>query len=259
MKNYYQILGVTEDAEPVVIRAAFKVLAKKYHPDSDTGYPEDGIEKMRLLNRAFEILNDPVRREIYDRLRKHGQGMKSEDIGKTPKFDNDRRQNQEDYQSEKNLTHPQVGMVNYSIDEEKSTNKFLHVVFFVGMLIVIGFVILGIVRPHNDLTSADLKTPAQNSIQGSETENKMSKTNRQVCKIYWDGWNFVLGEPSGSGYSKYKLESPDIGRVDMELPSDVDLALTADLANGGDVDPHSGNFGEFLKKTYPQFKELCGY
>ena len=63
--NYYKLLGINSDAETVVITAAYKALAKKYHPDV---YPDKakGEEKLKLLNNAYETLSDPDKRKRYD-------------------------------------------------------------------------------------------------------------------------------------------------------------------------------------------------
>ncbi len=64
-KDYYHILGVDEDAGQSEIKAAFRVLARRYHPDSETG----DAEKFRLVQEAYEVLRDPARRLAYERQR----------------------------------------------------------------------------------------------------------------------------------------------------------------------------------------------
>lgn len=66
MKTYYQILGVLDDAEDVVIRAAYKALAQKYHPDRWKGSQGEATAKMAEINAAYETLIDPIRRTSYD-------------------------------------------------------------------------------------------------------------------------------------------------------------------------------------------------
>ncbi len=65
--DYYTLLGVTTDAPPSVIKAAFKKLALQYHPDVYKG--SDAHERMRLLLQAYQTLNDPAARRQYDSLR----------------------------------------------------------------------------------------------------------------------------------------------------------------------------------------------
>jgi curved DNA-binding protein CbpA len=66
MKNHYQILGVHTAAEDLVIKAAYRVLAQKYHPDKWKGDPSVAHSKMAELNAAYATLSDPVLRKKYD-------------------------------------------------------------------------------------------------------------------------------------------------------------------------------------------------
>jgi curved DNA-binding protein CbpA len=66
MKNYYKILGVLDDAEDIVIRAAYKALAQRYHPDKWKGDSEIANQKMRDINEAHAILSDELKRKSYD-------------------------------------------------------------------------------------------------------------------------------------------------------------------------------------------------
>lgn len=70
--NHYERLKVSQDAPPEVIRAAYRALAAKLHPDrqqqggSDTG-PDDAMHaQMAALNQAYEVLIDPKLRVQYD-------------------------------------------------------------------------------------------------------------------------------------------------------------------------------------------------
>jgi len=67
--DYYAILGVHPTAEDIVIRAAYKALAQRYHPDRFTGPQDEAHVKMSELTKAYEVLADPVRRKKYDRRR----------------------------------------------------------------------------------------------------------------------------------------------------------------------------------------------
>jgi molecular chaperone DnaJ len=62
--GYYAILGVTEKAKYNEIRAAYRLLAKKYHPDrNNSDFAEDMIKK---INAAFEVLSNREKRRQYD-------------------------------------------------------------------------------------------------------------------------------------------------------------------------------------------------
>tara|TARA_B100000886_G_C20260036_1_gene422494 strand:+ start:162 stop:485 length:324 start_codon:yes stop_codon:yes gene_type:complete len=64
MKNYYQILGVATSAEHEVITAAYKALAKLYHPDVNSS--KDAEQRMAEINEAYDVLSDTKRRDEYD-------------------------------------------------------------------------------------------------------------------------------------------------------------------------------------------------
>jgi curved DNA-binding protein CbpA len=68
-KDYYRILGVLDDAEDVVIRAAYKALAQRYHPDKWTGNKDDANRRMQEINEAYAVLSDSAKRRQYDATR----------------------------------------------------------------------------------------------------------------------------------------------------------------------------------------------
>jgi curved DNA-binding protein CbpA len=67
--DYDEILGVHPTAEEFVIRAAYRALARRYHPDK-LGPDESGLaDRMAQINEAYDALSDSVRRQEYDRSR----------------------------------------------------------------------------------------------------------------------------------------------------------------------------------------------
>lgn len=72
-KDYYRILGVLDDAEEIVIRAAYKALAQRYHPDKWTGSKDEANKRMSDINEAYGVLSDPVKRKQYDATRKKSE------------------------------------------------------------------------------------------------------------------------------------------------------------------------------------------
>jgi len=69
MVDYYAVLGVHPSAEDIVIRAAYKALAQRYHPDRFAGSKDEAHRRMSDLAKAYEVLADPLRRPKYDRRR----------------------------------------------------------------------------------------------------------------------------------------------------------------------------------------------
>lgn len=72
MVNYYHVLGLNENASQAEIKAAFKKLAVKYHPDKHPDRPEME-EKFKEVNQAHQILSDPYEKARYDLKLKYQQ------------------------------------------------------------------------------------------------------------------------------------------------------------------------------------------
>lgn len=68
-KDYYAILGILPTAEEVVIRAAYKALAQRYHPDRFEGSPQEANQRMAEINEAYSVLSDTAKKRDYDKLR----------------------------------------------------------------------------------------------------------------------------------------------------------------------------------------------
>ena len=63
--NHYATLGLDRRCSFEQVRAAYRVLARKHHPDLNPGSPE-ALDRTRDINAAYEILGDPERRRAYD-------------------------------------------------------------------------------------------------------------------------------------------------------------------------------------------------
>lgn len=70
-EDLYAVLGVLPNAEDIVITAAYRALAARYHPDRWKGPKEIAHERMSEINRAYGILSDADKRADYDLQRKN--------------------------------------------------------------------------------------------------------------------------------------------------------------------------------------------
>lgn len=65
IKNYYDILGLTKDADSTAIKVAYRKKAIENHPDKNQGSNEAEI-KIKEINEAYEVLKDPAKKKNYD-------------------------------------------------------------------------------------------------------------------------------------------------------------------------------------------------
>ena len=66
-RDYYEVLGVSKDADDATIKKAYRQLAKKYHPDMNPG-DKEAEEKFKEAAEAYEVLSDPEKKSKYDQF-----------------------------------------------------------------------------------------------------------------------------------------------------------------------------------------------
>src|SRR5579863_9251106 len=67
-KDYYKALGVAKTAKPAEVKAAYRKLARKYHPDANKG-DSSAEERFKEISEAYSVLSDEKRRKEYDEAR----------------------------------------------------------------------------------------------------------------------------------------------------------------------------------------------
>lgn len=66
-RDYYEVLGVDKNADEAAIKKAYRVLAKKYHPDMNPGDAE-AEKKFKEASEAYAVLSDPEKKRQYDQF-----------------------------------------------------------------------------------------------------------------------------------------------------------------------------------------------
>ena len=99
MKTLYELLEVSENASKEIIEKAYKVLAKKYHPDLQAeGEKLEAEKKMKQINEAYEVLSDEEKRKEYDL--KLTQERRKEEVQKQSQLDYNQNQYRQHYQAQ---------------------------------------------------------------------------------------------------------------------------------------------------------------
>ena len=66
-RDYYEVLGVSRDADDAAIKKAYRKLAKKYHPDTNAGNAQ-AEQKFKEVTEAYNVLSDKEKRKLYDQF-----------------------------------------------------------------------------------------------------------------------------------------------------------------------------------------------
>ena len=67
-RNHYEDLKISRNASKAEIHSAYRTLAQKHHPDRNPGDRENAVKIMQLINVAYDVLSDPIRRQEHDDL-----------------------------------------------------------------------------------------------------------------------------------------------------------------------------------------------
>ena len=64
-RDYYDVLGIQKNADEKEVKRAYRILAKKYHPDTNPGN-KTAEQKFKEITEAYNILSDPEKKKLYD-------------------------------------------------------------------------------------------------------------------------------------------------------------------------------------------------
>ncbi|MBV8256158.1 MAG: J domain-containing protein [Chitinophaga sp.] len=132
MNNYYQILDVSQQATQDEIKAAYRRLSKKYHPDLNGGdkYLE---EKFKELQQAYEVLSNPSRRIIHDAYLRNAARQQAPDS--TSSYTYEEWEKWETHDSSSQFSYRYTNGNDTTKESSSSAGKYIR-------LIVIGIIVL---------------------------------------------------------------------------------------------------------------------
>ena len=80
---YYEVLGISPSADIEAIRAAYRSLAQRFHPDKNPDF-NAATATMQKLNEAYRVLSNPVKRKIYDDSRRRERHFDPDNFASEP-------------------------------------------------------------------------------------------------------------------------------------------------------------------------------
>ena len=221
--DYYKILGLEKNATPAEVKAAFRKLARKYHPDVNPN-DADAKKKFQEINEANEVLSDPEKRKKYDQYGKNWEHAEQ--------FENAKRQRQ---QHSSSRTEGFGGGA-----PEGDFSEFFESMFGGG-----GFKTSGRqVKFRGEDYNAELQMgllDAYKSYKQTLTVNGKNiritipagVENGQTIKISGHGGPGVNGGPNGDLYISFSIaDHPKFKRLGNDLYTTVDLDLYTAVLGG---------------------------
>lgn len=240
--DYYKILGVSKNATDKEIKAAYRKLARKYHPDLNPDDKEAEI-KFKEINEANEVLSDPENRAKYD---KYGKDWKHGEEFEKARREQQRKHSQQ-YSRESFGDHDYSDFFESMFGGSRSSAGRRHAPKFKG-------------QDYHAELNLDLKDVYTSQKQVLTVNSKKIRLtipagveNGQVIKIKGKGGQGINGGPNGDLFIKFNINNHTrFKRVGDDLHADVDLDLYTSIL-GGELTVDSFN-GQVKLKVKPGTK-----
>lgn len=234
--DYYQTLGITKSATDKDIKAAYRKMARKYHPDVNPDN-KDAQKKFQELNEANEVLSDPEKRKKYDQ---HGKDWKHADQFQGARQSQQRQQQQQPWGQQ------DFGGEDYS--------DFFSSMFGRGK------------QRQTNFKGQDFNSELRLTLRDVYTSQKQTLTvngknirlsipagieNGQTIKIAGHGGPGTNGGPAGDLFIKFAIANdPEFKRVGNDLYKTVEIELQIAVL-GGEITVETLN-GKVKLKVNPE-------
>jgi curved DNA-binding protein CbpA len=175
--NYYEILGVRTGAEYLEIKAAFRRLAKLYHPDKNPG----GKERFTAILKAYEILSDPILKSSYDYKLKYHLTVSTNSIPtkakdtKTWRFDEKELKRRQYYNDYIKKHSPKSSPIENENNTQKNYNEYKYILFATPLAVALFLLIVNLANNGQGNRSSVDPLKSQGGIL-LDTNFKISKT-----------------------------------------------------------------------------------
>lgn len=164
MTNFYDILGLEKTADAVAIKAAFRKLAKQYHPDKNP----NGKEFFEKVLKAYETLSDPDLKTSYDYrlnlgVEKPHQAAPNPQ-SKTWKFDEKELKRRQYYNDHIRKYAKQTAAYNAEAETKKSYNEYKYILFATPLAVALFLLIMKLATPVTEKIVSKTKKVPENVI-----------------------------------------------------------------------------------------------
>jgi len=204
--DYYSVLGIDASSDIDVVRNAYRVLAKKYHPDTcQTLSKKEAEEKIKLINEAYDVLSDSEKREIYDNQLFSSQKKQSD--------------NNQGFVNKRTTPSPGSGSYNfdafganknnyyYTPDATKQIISKMIVIFKFGAIIFVTIVliIIGIITDRAPQKKVEQKQVVQETKKTIQQKSEYITLGISKLKV-----QMIMGIPDGENQSSYEYGSSSV-------------------------------------------------
>ena len=81
----------------------------------------------------------------------------------------------------------------------------------------------------------------------------------KICKIYWDGWKFVLGGKPNKDYNVYRHSFQGADALEISIPSGMAKFLEVETTTKQPIMSYDTKYGKFFSENYPTIRSLCAF